>query len=290
MDFNWILNYCFANFTETIFLPFEKDGNCVHKLIKPNVSNMKNYINFLILLTVLTACQTKTAKTEVKDAIKISVDSVAKDAVQSPTMYLEDVLQCVDLQGLGKKYGVTNVKKDGVVETGEGAFDATLLYPETEKEVEIYWQDGEKYKKIQDVVVKANMDENGEVKSLKPWESRLGLKLGMTLADIVKYNGKSFIINGLGWDLGGNVVSWEGGKLANKNVNIRFNDYSNNMGGLTENEYNAISGDKIFDVSQPSLKKLNPTVSELSVYLDLEIDKDLEQKMTKQVEKKQKPK
>jgi hypothetical protein len=251
---------------------------------------MKNHINFLILLTALAACQTKTAKVETNDSTKITVDSVATDAVQTGIMYLEDVLQCTDLQGLEKKYGKTNVKKDGTIETGEGSFEATLLYPGTEKEVEIYWQEGKKYKKIQDVVVKADIDENGKAKTLMPWESRLGLKLGMTLADIVKSNGKSFTITGLGWDLGGNVVSWEGGKLADKNVNIRFNDYSDNMGGLNENEYSAITGDKEFDVSQPSLKKLNPTVSELSVYLNLEIDEDLGQKLTKEVEKKQKPK
>ncbi len=251
---------------------------------------MKNHIKFLILLTVLTACQTKTAKIEMTDSIKTTVDSVAKDVAQTDAMYLEDILQCTDLQGLEKKYGKANIKKDGKVETGEGSFDATLLYPGTEKEVEIYWKDEKTYKKIQDVVVKADIDENGEAKSLRPWESRLGLRLGMKLSDVVKANGKSFTITGLGWDLGGNVVSWEGGKLADKNVNIRFNDYSNNMGGLTENEYNSIIGDKEFDVSQPSLKKLNPTVSELSVYLNLEIDEDLGQKLTKEVEKKQKPK
>jgi hypothetical protein len=251
---------------------------------------MKNHITFLILLTVLAACQTKTAKIETIDSTKTTVDSVTKDVSQTDTMYLEDILQCTDLQGLEKKYGKKNIKKNGKIETGEGIFEATLLYPGTEKEVEIYWQDEKTYKKIQDVVAKIKVDENAEIKSLNPWESRLGLRLGMKLSDIVKANGKSFTISGLGWDLGGNVISWEGGKLADKNVNIRFNDYSNNMGGLTENEYNSIIGDKEFNVSQPSLKKLNPTVSELSVYLNLEIDENLGQKLTKDVEEKQKPK
>ena len=105
---------------------------------------MKNHINFLILLAVLTACQTKTAKVETTDSSRIITDTLAADIPKANVMYLEDVLECVDLQGLEKKYGATNVKKDGIIETGEGSFDATLLFPGTEKEVEIYWQDGKK--------------------------------------------------------------------------------------------------------------------------------------------------
>jgi hypothetical protein len=123
-----------------------------------------------------------------------------------------------------------------------------------------------------------------------PWTTKLGLKPGMTLKDVIALNGKTFTITGLGWDLGGNVVSWEGGKLADKDINIRFNDYSTNSGGLSETEYAQISGDREFDVKHPSIQKLNPIVDQVSVYHKPDFDKELGNKMYKDVEEKQMPK
>ena len=82
---------------------------------------------------------------------------------------------------------------------------------------------------------------------------------------------------------------WEGGKLDKKNVSIRFNDYSGNQGGLTEKEYSSISGDREFDVSHSVIQKLNPIIDQLDVSVKLELDAELGQKMTKEVEKKQIP-
>ena len=163
----------------------------------------------------------------------------------------------------------------------------TKLYGNTDREVDIYWQDGHKFEQIQDVVVKGRLDENAKLKSNSPWVSKLGLRLGMKLSEVIALNGKTFTITGIGWDLGGNVVSWEGGKLANKKTNVRFNDYSDNMGGLKEAEYNTIIGDREFDTKHPVIQKLNPTVDEFSVYKTFEITPELGQKMTKEVEKKQ---
>lgn len=231
--------------------------------------------------------QTKTT-IETKDTlIEIKIDTIATDSSTSTIMYLEDILECVDLPGLEKKYGTNNIVKKDSIETGEGTFETTKLFRNTNKEVHIYWQDGYEYKRIQDVVVKGKLDENAKLKNKSPWVSKKGLRIGMKMSEVVALNGKTFTITGIGWDLGGNVVSWEGGKLANKNVNVRFNDYSDNMGGLTEKEYGSISGDREFDTKHPAIQKLNPTVDEFSVYKIFEITPELGQKMTKEVEKKQ---
>ena len=180
-----------------------------------------------------------------------------------------------------------NISKIDSVESGEGTFETTKLFRNTDKEVHIYWQDGHKFKQIQDVVVKGRLDENAKLRNNSPWVSKLGLRLGMKMSEVIALNGKTFTITGIGWDLGGNVVSWEGGKLANKNANVRFNDYSDNMGGLKEAEYNSIIGDREFDTKHPAIQKLNPIVDEFSVYKTFEITPELGQKMTKEVEKKQ---
>lgn len=249
---------------------------------------MKKTIYYLSFLALATSCsQTKTTIETTDTTIITKIDTVATDSSISKVMYLEDVLECIDLQGLEKKYGTKNIVKKDSIETGEGTFETTKLFGNTDKEVNIYWQDGYEYKRIQDVVVKGKLDENEKLKNTSPWVSKKGLRIGMKMSEVVALNGKTFTITGIGWDLGGNVVSWEGGKLANKNVNVRFNDYSDNMGGLEETEYNTIVGDREFDTKHPAIKKLNPTVDEFSVYKIFEITPELGQKMTKEVEKKQ---
>ncbi|PWK17023.1 hypothetical protein LV89_04577 [Arcicella aurantiaca] len=251
---------------------------------------MKKLFYSLAFVGMLVACSEKKNTTENLDSINaVQSDSSANKISKSEIMYLEDVLQCVDLKGLEKKYGAENVKKDTTVTTGEGDFKTTMLFPGTAKEIEIYWKDGEDYKKIQDVLVKGGFSRTSDATPSSPWESKEGLRLGMKMSEVIALNGKTFTITGLGWDLGGNVVSWEGGKMANKNISIRFNDYSNNMGGLSEKDYSSISGDREFDTQHPAIIKLNPIVDELSVYLKPDISPELGQKMTKEVEKKQIP-
>ena len=249
---------------------------------------MKNLAVIVFISFCILGCtQTKTTIETSDTTIITKIDTVATDTVVSKVMYVEDVLECVDLQGLEKKYGANNIIKKATIETGEGSFETTKLFGDTEKEVQIYWQDGKEYKQIQDVVVKGKLDENAKLKNNSPWVSKLGLRLGMKMSEVIALNGKTFTITGIGWDLGGNVVSWEGGKLANKNANVRFNDYSENMGGLKEAEYNTIIGDREFDTNHPAIQKLNPTVDEFSVYKTFEITPALGQKMMKEVEKKQ---
>ena len=251
---------------------------------------MKKQILIFSLLLSSLGCNQKTAVKEANDSAKIvtiSKDSIASDTPKSEALYLEDILQCGSLERLEKKFGKENLKKDAVIETGEGQFNATKLFPNTDKEVEIYWKDGNEFKEIQDVMVKSAIGDDGNLAVKSPWVSREGLRMGMKLSEVVALNGKTFTMTGIGWDLGGTVMSWEGGKLDKKNVSIRFNDYSNNQGGLTEKEYNSIIGDREFDVAHSVIQKLNPIIDQLDVSVKLELDPELGQKMTKDVEKKQ---
>jgi len=47
------------------------------------------------------------------------------------------------------------------------------------------------------------------------WHAASGLKLGMTLTEMVALNGAPVSFYGLGWDYGGTVHDWHGGTLAN---------------------------------------------------------------------------
>lgn len=248
---------------------------------------MKKLSFIALALITLAACQTKQNQEKTGDSTTIQV---AKDSlVVADSLFIEDVIACKNWDGLVKKFGVENVKKEVTIETGEGSFKASKVFADTDKEIEIYWKNENDYTHLQDVVVKARYDKEGLAHFNSPWASKTGLKLGQRLAEVVKLNSKTFTITGLGWDLGGNVVSWEGGKLADQQVNVRFNDFSQNMGGLTSDEYTQISGDREFDVAHPMMKKLNPQIDELSAYAKLEITPEEGHKMVKKVEEKQVP-
>ena len=54
------------------------------------------------------------------------------------------------------------------------------------------------------------------------WHAASGLRTGMTLAELVALNGAPVSFYGLGWDYGGTVQDWHGGRLANADGNPLF--------------------------------------------------------------------
>jgi hypothetical protein len=54
------------------------------------------------------------------------------------------------------------------------------------------------------------------------WHDASGLRPGMTLAELAALNGAPLSFYGLGWDYGGTVQDWHGGKLANAVGNPLF--------------------------------------------------------------------
>jgi uncharacterized protein (DUF1330 family) len=250
---------------------------------------MKKLTILALSFSVIVACKSNTSSEKQQDTTQAVAQTDTTAIPVGETLWLDDVIACGDYDGLVKKYGTENIEKKATVTTGEGSFEVTKLYPNTVKEVEIYWKDGKEYKKIQDALARLQLSDDKPLLG-SPWASKSGIRLGMKLSEVIKANGKTFTITGLGWDLGGMVVSWEGGTLGTRNINVRFDDYSTNNGGLSSEQYADISGDREFDVNHPSIQKLNPIVSQVSVFAKPEIDKALGNKMLKQVEEKQMPK
>ena len=100
------------------------------------------------------------------------------------------------------------------------------------------------------------------------WETRNGIGAGARLSDLERMNGKPFTIAGFGWDYGGNVISWNGGKLAKLDCGSRLVltlDGDRARGGdytveLTAEERHSISGDRPISSSAAAFHKLNPGV------------------------------
>jgi hypothetical protein len=103
------------------------------------------------------------------------------------------------------------------------------------------------------------------------WQTADGITLGVRLDRLEQLNGRPFSIAGFGFDYGGNVLSWNGGKLARLDCGPRLIltlDGDRGRDGrltvdLTSEERHSITGDKTVASDTPAMRKVNPAVTEL---------------------------
>ena len=167
------------------------------------------------------------------------------------TQSLDDVLACGDLKGLTAKYGQSNVVSDTNWVMGDDTLQGSIIFPNTTKQVYVYYREGQ----IVDVTIRGEASE---------WKTNSGLYLGLPLKEVQKLNDKNFTLSGFNWAHGGEVVSWEGGKLANVHL-ATFSNLSNQHEGLSDAEYAQMSGQTEFDVRHEAIQKLNPALDMISL-------------------------
>lgn len=171
------------------------------------------------------------------------------------TRSLNEVLACNDLAGLEKKYGKESCIADTTWVIGDDLLRGSILFPNSKRQVYIYYRDGQ----IVDVTIVGNSSE---------WKTDSGLLLGMPLQSVQAINQKHFTLSGFNWKHGGSVVSWEGGKLLGDNTLghlAAFSNSSNQHEGISDAEYQQISGETEFDVRHEVIQKLNPSVDLISL-------------------------
>jgi hypothetical protein len=106
---------------------------------------------------------------------------------------------------LDRLFGKVSVH-DQPVDSGEGPEPATVVFPKMPTAtLAIFWQDG----RIDRVMV-CYQRETGPCK----WHTENGVSLGTSLQKLETLNGRAFQIQPWGSDVGGNISSWRGGKLA----------------------------------------------------------------------------
>jgi hypothetical protein len=82
---------------------------------------------------------------------------------------------------------------------------ASILYPDDPKaRLEVIWQDERTRRRP--ALIRA--------KDQSAWGAANGIRIGTTLAEIERMNGKPFKLSGFDWDHGGRVTDWRGGALA----------------------------------------------------------------------------
>lgn len=113
------------------------------------------------------------------------------------------------VEQLRQLFGADNVAIDERLPGAEGEeFRGVRLFDgDPTRRARVYFQDSETLRGLSIVVV----DEPGS-----RWRLDNGLKMGQTLAELARLNGKPLRFYGLDWDYGGAVSDWNGGALAPK--------------------------------------------------------------------------
>jgi hypothetical protein len=100
------------------------------------------------------------------------------------------------------------------------------------------------------------------------WQTAGGIQFGTSLTQLESLNGGPFTLSGFGFNYGGNVLSWDGGKLAKLDCGGRLvltldgerSGPARYAVPMSSQEVRAVRGDRAIPSSTPAMRKLNPAV------------------------------
>jgi hypothetical protein len=134
------------------------------------------------------------------------VPAQQNDWLVVPGERLGPISSTVTRAGLERLLGKANIR-DQKVDSGEGQEPATVVFPEKPgATLAIFWRDSGA---IRDVIMCYQRDDH-----FCKWHTKEGVSLGTSLEQLEKLNGRPFEFTPWGSDVGGNIVSWQGGRLA----------------------------------------------------------------------------
>ena len=149
------------------------------------------------------------------------------------------------LFGLKTLLGAGKVKPTKIPGPEGTELEGVRLFTGTERELEILLDEESQEKEIIDVRIIG-----------KGWKFTNGLKLGMSIAEVEKANGKAYQVSGFDWDYGG-YANFEGGKMEGI-VSVRFSP----TGEIDP----SLSGDKQIPSTDKKLRSAKVKVTEISVF------------------------
>lgn len=109
------------------------------------------------------------------------------------------------LDNLRRRFGANNVRVGKVAGAEGEEFDGIVLFDgDPQRRAEIFFADEANRRGIGMIRVSGDASR---------WHFDDGLRLGVTLAELVAKNGAPISYTGLDWDYGGTITDWHGGRL-----------------------------------------------------------------------------
>lgn len=161
---------------------------------------MEKVISLSLVLCLFCSCKTD------KNARQAEADAAQKDFVIVPGERVGLIRANTTEAEVEQYYGVDNIKIQEVPIAEGDVREGVLLFPGTKNELEIVWDIAANFG--QPDFIRISQDDTD-------WKTQEGITVGTTLEALEKINGKPFKFYGFGWDYGGLVTNWNGGKLNN---------------------------------------------------------------------------
>jgi hypothetical protein len=219
---------------------------------------MRQFI--LAVILIISSCSPKKEPIEENNIAKDTIVAIQqsqssdnrKTDIVSVNFPLDSLLRFDSEAELIKAFA-NNVKRSiGYYPEGMGEYQNTLLFPDTENQVEFVWTDD-------------SVNFSGlayiQVRGQKTgWKTIEGITLGTDLKILEKMNGKSFTFYGFGWDYSG-MVDWDEGHLYDRKVFVSL-DYP---GETIPPEFDGLLGDHEMRSDSELAQKANPVACEITM-------------------------
>lgn len=244
---------------------------------------MKQTLLLFAFIAITVACQKKAAdQTALTDssATVIATDSIAEPTGPDMATATADDFEIVPGQKVGKVrpdsdendlldvYGPANVLQRDTIYTAEGNYEiGTTLYKGTPDEAAVLWTDSAKQARPNAVKLMLLDPASAKADRKSRWQTANGVRLGLTINEIEKINGKPFKLYGFEWDFGGSVTDWRNGRLQTpgSETYLTMTFGYTDLSPAQETAISKVSGDAEFLSSDPAMKLLNPIVQQIFV-------------------------
>lgn len=163
--------------------------------------------------------------------------------------------------------GSQNVTHESI-DLGEGDSEpGTTLFKGTANEVHILWKDKKRFANPDAVLIRPTGDatKNGDV--VPSWQVANGLKIGSTLREVERINGRPFTLYGFGRDMGGSLSNARGGTLqgANGKAYLGLTFGPGKVEPTQKKLLDRVAGNREFMSSLPAMQQLNPKVEVIRI-------------------------
>lgn len=126
---------------------------------------------------------------------------------QAPDLTLPGAFKAsTTLDELRQRFGTQNLTIEKIPLAEGEETDGVILYrDDPSRRAYVYLRDAQDHASLNTILIS---DANSK------WTTSDGIGMGMPLADLVQRNGAPIRFHGLGWDYGGTIDDWNGGRLA----------------------------------------------------------------------------
>ncbi|HKA79937.1 MAG TPA: hypothetical protein VKD43_07870 [Xanthobacteraceae bacterium] len=157
-------------------------------------------------------------------------------------------------------FGADNVLLDqDYVTRDDGTLSVSTLFPnDNERELRIVWKD----KRLQGI---SRIEIWGSAWSIGP-----GIRVGTTLLEVERLNGRPFRLAGFGWDGSGEAGVWERGKLARLLGGCHPVLYFDPGVETSFEDYQKVMGDDVHYSDSPAMRTVKPIVRSMTLAYELQ--------------------